>query len=59
MTEYLGCSSHSCYIEKPIGMGTNGRCSCLDKLERKQRLKVQKCLLNLHNEIKDLKASKG
>lgn len=28
-----GCSNHGCYIERPKGMGTNGRCHCLDSLE--------------------------
>ena len=27
-----GCSNHGCYIEKPKGMGTNGRCNCLRPL---------------------------
>ena len=27
-----GCSSHSCIIRKPRGMGTNGPCHCLDAL---------------------------
>ena len=23
-----GCGNHGCRIEKPTGMGTNGRCNC-------------------------------
>jgi len=23
-----GCSSNGCIVEKPIGMGTNGQCTC-------------------------------
>lgn len=27
---YHGCGNHSCMIEPPEGMGTNGPCSCVD-----------------------------
>jgi hypothetical protein len=27
-----GCGNHGCWIEKPKGQGTNGRCHCLSVL---------------------------
>lgn len=44
---YKGCGSHSCYIEKPKGQGTNSSCSCLRELPSAKRLIVQKKLLLL------------
>lgn len=51
-TEFLGCQSHSCYLEKPKGMGTNGPCRCLDKLDIQMRMKVRLTLQRLRSEIK-------
>ena len=51
--EYLGCSSHSCYLEKPKGQGTNGRCHCLDGLKVNQRMKVLRLIRRLRDEIKE------
>jgi hypothetical protein len=28
-----GCGDHSCRFKKPSGMGTNGGCRCIDKIE--------------------------
>jgi hypothetical protein len=28
-----GCGDHSCRFNKPSGMGTNGGCRCIDKIE--------------------------
>ena len=44
-----GCSNHSCVIKKPIGMGTNGPCHCLD-----DRAKLQRFAYVRNEEIKDL-----
>lgn len=30
----FGCSSHSCRLIKPTGMGTNGPCHCLDNIKQ-------------------------
>ena len=30
MSEYRGCGSHSCIIERPKGIGNNGPCRCAD-----------------------------
>jgi len=42
-----GCSNHSCVIKKPVGMGTNGQCHCLD-----DRIKLQKFAYIRNEEIK-------
>jgi len=36
-----GCGNHGCWIEKPVGQGTNGHCHCLRDLgkENEQALK--------------------
>lgn len=44
-----GCSNHSCVIKKPVGMGTNGQCHCLD-----DRMKRQRFAYIRNEEIKDL-----
>ena len=49
-----GCGNHGCIINPPIGVGTNGRCRCLDGLETKNRLKVTKLIVELRREIDDL-----
>jgi hypothetical protein len=43
-TEYLGCGSSSCYIEKPKGQATNGPCRCFDGLSTKDQLRIKKAL---------------
>ena len=50
-SEYLGCQSHSCYLEKPKGMGTNGPCRCLYGLSKSQQMKVKRILKRLRNEL--------
>jgi len=45
MTEYTGCGSHSCYLSKPSGQGTNGPCKCLQNLPKKIREAVKLRLL--------------
>lgn len=37
-----GCSSHSCYIQKPIGQGTNSGCHCLIDLSKENQIAVKK-----------------
>jgi len=54
-TEYLGCGNHSCILEKTKGLGTNGGCSCLRDLRFKQRIRVEKLLKRLREEIEELK----
>ena len=54
-TEYLGCVNHSYILEKPKGLGTNGGCSCLRDLRFNQRIRVEKLLKRLREEIKELK----
>ena len=38
-----GCGNHGCFIEKPEGQGTNGRCKCLRPLgkENEQAVKLK------------------
>ena len=50
--ERLGCSSHSCYLEKPTGQGTNGPCSCFDGLSTQNRIRIQKYLYKLKQDQK-------
>ena len=45
-----GCSNHSCVIKKPVGMGTNGPCHCLDDKQKLQRFAYIR-----NEEIKDLR----
>ena len=51
MSERLGCSSHSCYLEKPTGQGTNGPCSCLDGMSTGNRIKLLKYLHRIKNRL--------
>ena len=51
----MGCSNHSCILEKPQGMGTNGRCGCLDKLDKPRQREVTRVIRDLRNTIKELK----
>jgi tRNA U34 5-carboxymethylaminomethyl modifying enzyme MnmG/GidA len=44
-----GCSNHSCVIKKPVGMGSNGPCHCLD-----DKMKLQRFAYIRNEEIKDL-----
>ena len=39
-----GCSNHGCFIEKPVGMGTNGPCHCLDPLGKEKSLAIRRKL---------------
>lgn len=41
----LGCSATTCYIVKPRGQTTNGPCRCLDHIPSKDRIKVNKLLV--------------
>lgn len=53
--EFLGCGSHSCRIEKPKGMGTNGPCGCLRDLPTAHRIRLEKAISRMQREIKALK----
>ena len=41
-----GCSNHDCIIKKPLGMGTNGSCNCLQNLSRSE-LNILKARLSV------------
>lgn len=50
----LGCSDHSCQLERPRGQGTNGGCSCVNgKMSTEEQLRVKKyiCKIKKHNEL--------
>ena len=42
-----GCGNHGCFIEKPNGQGTNGRCNCLRPLGRENEQVVKRGLTQL------------
>lgn len=46
-----GCGNHGCIIQKPIGMGTNGRCNCLRGLEKKMESQVVRKIRNMQKVI--------
>ena len=39
-----GCGNHGCFIEKPKGQGTNGRCNCLRPLGKENEQVVKRKL---------------
>ena len=42
-----GCGNHGCFIEKPKGQGTNGRCNCLRPLGKENEQVVRRKLTQL------------
>ena len=42
-----GCGNHGCFIEKPEGQGTNGRCNCLRPLGKENEQAVKRKLTQL------------
>ena len=42
-----GCGNHGCFIEKPKGQGTNGRCNCLRPLGKESEQVVKRKLTQL------------
>ena len=42
-----GCGNHGCFIEKPKGQGTNGRCKCLRPLGKENEQVVKRKLTQL------------
>ena len=42
-----GCGNHGCFIEKPNGQGTNGRCNCLRPLGKENEQVVKRKLTQL------------
>ena len=42
-----GCGGHGCFIEKPKGQGTNGRCDCLRPLGKENEQVVKRKLTQL------------
>ncbi len=53
-SEYLGCGSNSCIIEKPSGPGTNGGCSCLKSLQTADRVRIEKFIFKIKNKNQEL-----
>ena len=50
----VSCLNHGCILEKPSGIGTNGRCTCLDGLSTGKRLAVERRIRSLEREIEEL-----
>lgn len=42
-----GCGNHGCFIERPKGQGTNGRCKCLRPLGKENEQVVKRKLTQL------------
>ena len=42
-----GCGNHGCFIEKPEGQGTNGRCNCLRPLGKENEQVLKRKLTQL------------
>lgn len=42
-----GCGNHGCFIERPKGQGTNGRCNCLRPLGKENEQVVKRKLTQL------------
>lgn len=42
-----GCGNHGCFIERPKGQGTNGRCNCLRPLGGENEQVVKRKLTQL------------
>ena len=42
-----GCGNHGCFIEKPKGQGTNGKCNCLRPLGKENEQVVKRKLTQL------------
>ena len=42
-----GCGNHGCFIERPNGQGTNGRCNCLRPLGGENEQAVKRKLTQL------------
>ena len=41
------CGNHGCFIERPKGQGTNGRCNCLRPLGKEKEQVVKRRLTQL------------
>ena len=50
-----GCGNRGCFIEKPKGQGTNGRCNCLRPLgkENEQAVKWKMVQLEFYKRLVD------
>lgn len=53
--ERLTCGDNSCILESPEDWGTNGGCLCLEDLARDEKLRVEKFIQKLRDEIDRLK----
>ena len=42
-----GCGNHGCFIEKPEGQGTHGRCNCLRPLGKENEQVLKRKLTQL------------
>ena len=57
-----GCGNHGCFIEKPKGQGTNGRCTCLRPLGKENEQVVKRKLTQLgfyKRRVKELERNKN
>lgn len=54
MSKNFGCGSHSCYLQKPEGMGTNGPCGCFRSVDILQRRLILNYINHLREHIVDL-----
>ena len=57
-----GCGNHGCFVEKPKGQGTNGRCNCLRPLGKENEQVVKRKLTQLglyKRRVEELEKSLG
>lgn len=53
MNKKYGCGSHSCYLQKPVGMGNNGPCGCFRGVDIPQRRLILGYINHLRKKIDD------
>jgi len=51
----LGCQSHSCIFNPPMGVGTNGPCNCLDGLGLDEEILLKSMWQKYNKDFKTLK----
>ena len=56
--DFKPCSNHNCIIKKREGMGTNGSCQCLLRLNRAQLHILSSRLRNIADKDLDLSLEK-
>ena len=55
MKKHYGCSDHGCVFGHPGGMGTNGGCRCLSRLDPSDKRRVNDGILALRREVVHVK----